>query len=74
MGRPQGYGLNQTFSVVVGDASSSVAPLTSGVAQGSILGPLLFSIYMHPLGHDIRKHNIHYHRYMDNTQIYSMSH
>lgn len=40
---------NRTFSVVVGDASSSVAPLTSGVPQGSNRSPLFF-IYKLPVG------------------------
>lgn len=53
--------------VIIGDKASSLLPVTSGVPQGSILGPLLFTIYTADLLGRIQYCS--YQAYADDTKL-----
>lgn len=58
------------YHVSLGDSVSSSAPLSCGVPQGSVLGPLRFSLYLLLLCAILKKHGISLHCYADDSLIY----
>src|SRR5207244_8084970 len=64
------YLLNRSQSVSISSHTSSPSPIHTGVPQGSVLGPWLFSLYTTPLSYIFSDSRVSYHLYADDTQLY----
>ena len=64
------YLSNRSQCVAINGVYSGEANLKCGVPQGSVLGPVLFTTYMLPLGDILRHLHVKFHCYADDQQIY----
>ncbi len=64
------YLSGRTQSISIAEVKSPPQTLVRGVPQGSVLGPIFFTIYTLPLGDTVRKYGMKSHLFADNTQLY----
>ena len=54
----------------IGTTTSKRVPLHYGVSQGSVLGPMMFTLLTTPLQRFLKRHGIKYHKYADDLQLF----
>ena len=70
LGWIESYLLDHTQKVKIGNTKSTPSVLTQGVPQGSVLGPILYTLFTSPVGDLCKEHGIDYHSYADDTKNY----
>jgi hypothetical protein len=66
----QSYLTERCQFVKLGRHCSKTVSCSSGVPQGSVLGPLLFAVYVSPVGDLIKSHEVSHHQYADDMQLF----
>ena len=64
------YLQNRKSCVCLAGEFSAEHVMSFGLPQGSILGPRRYQMYTHPIGDILRRYNVRFHIYADDTQIY----
>ena len=65
------YLSDRTQAVHINNHKSTEVTLSTGVPQGSVLGLLLFLIYLLPLQRVSQRHKVNRHGFADDTQLYN---
>ena len=68
----QSYLIDRTQCVAIGSVQSDDVKLRFGVPHGLVLGPKLYCIFAKPVGEICRRHEMSYHTYADDTQVYQV--
>ena len=61
---------NRSYHVLINETKSERRTLHRGVPQGSVLGPILFSIYTIELAWILSHHSVQFKMFADDTQLY----
>ena len=62
--------MNRTFCTRINDLLSDICNLLSGVTQGSVLGPLMFLIYINDIVELLARFNIKVKLFADDVKLY----
>lgn len=66
----QSFLQGRTQTVLFAGLKSVCSPVTCGVPQGSVLGPILFLLYTADVEGIVRRHGLGMHSYADDVQLY----